>query len=136
MLNEILREMRALARPADLAGMARSGIDTTRAIGVHVPRIRAIARRVGHDQPVAEELRGTGIHEARILAGLVADPRAISRSTMDRWTRDFYSWDVCDACCCNLFGRTPRHGKKLKSGRLAIASSCAAPRFQLLPASP
>jgi 3-methyladenine DNA glycosylase AlkD len=26
---------------------------------------------------------------------------------MDRWTRDFDSWAVCDACCCYVFCRTP-----------------------------
>jgi 3-methyladenine DNA glycosylase AlkD len=38
---------------------------------------------------------------------MVGDPQTITRSTMDRWTRDFNSWDVCDSCCCNLFDRTP-----------------------------
>lgn len=113
MLNEVVREMRTLARPADLPGMARFGIDTTHAIGLHVPQIRAIARRLGHNQALAEQLWGTGIHEARILASLVADPLAISRSTMDRWTRDFNSWDICDACCCNLFDRTPYAWQKV-----------------------
>jgi 3-methyladenine DNA glycosylase AlkD len=113
MLNEILREMHALARPSDLEGMARFGIDTTRAIGVHVPQIRVIARRVGHDQLLAEQLWDTAIHEARILASLIGDPRVITRSTMDRWTGDFNSWDLCDACCCNLFDRTPFAWRKI-----------------------
>lgn len=105
--REIVAELRALANPANLEGMARFGIDTTAALGLNVPQIRAIARRAGHSQPLAEELWNTGIHEARWLASLVADPKVIKPSTMDRWTRDFNSWDVCDACCCNLFDRTP-----------------------------
>jgi 3-methyladenine DNA glycosylase AlkD len=104
---EIVREMRALAVPANLAGMARYGIDTTSALGLTVPAIRAIARRVGKDQALAEELWATGIREARILASQIAEPDAIKRSTMDRWVRDFKSWEVCDACCCDLFDRTP-----------------------------
>jgi 3-methyladenine DNA glycosylase AlkD len=105
--NEILREMRSLANPADLDGMARFGIDTSSALGLSVPTIRAIARRVGKDQELAEQLWDSGGREARILASMVADPGAITRSTMDRWVRDFRSWDVCDACCCDLFDRTP-----------------------------
>lgn len=104
---EIVREMRALADPSALAGMARFGIDTSSALGLNVPTIRAIARRVGKDQALAEQLWNSGIHEARTLASMVADPHKITRSTMDRWTRDFDSWDVCDACCCDLFDRTP-----------------------------
>jgi len=104
---EILRELRALANPAALEGMARYGIDTSSALGLSVPTIRAIAKRVGKDQVLAEELWNSGGREARILASMVADPRAIKRSTMDRWVRDLSSWDVCDACCCDLFDRTP-----------------------------
>ncbi len=105
--DKIVREMRGLASPSALDGMARFGIDTSSALGLSVPTIRAIARRLGRDQALAEQLWDSGVHEARWLASLVADPQAISRSTMDRWARDFRSWDVCDACCCNLFDRTP-----------------------------
>jgi 3-methyladenine DNA glycosylase AlkD len=105
--NEILREMRSLANPVNLEGMARYGIDTSSALGLSVPAIRAIARRVGKDQALAEQLWDKGIREARILASMVADPHVITRSTMDRWVRDLGSWDVCDACCCDLFDRTP-----------------------------
>jgi 3-methyladenine DNA glycosylase AlkD len=103
----IIREMRGLADPAAVESMARFGIDTASALALSVPKIRAIARRVGKDQALAEQLWGTGVHEAQWLASLVADPHEITRSTMDRWVRDFRSWDVCEACCCNLFDRTP-----------------------------
>ena len=106
--------MRALADPARLAGMARFGIQPDNGIGLNVPQIRSISRRLGKDQELAEELWDTGIHDARILASLVGDPQRISRSTMDRWARDFASWDVCDACCCNLFDRTPYAWDKIR----------------------
>jgi 3-methyladenine DNA glycosylase AlkD len=111
--GEIVREMRSLANPSALEGMARFGIDTGSALGLNVPTIRAIARRTGRNQALAEQLWVTGIHEARVLASLVADPLAITRSTMDRWVRDLNSWDVCDACCCNLFDRTPFAWQKI-----------------------
>jgi 3-methyladenine DNA glycosylase AlkD len=109
--SRILRDMRALANPANLEGMARFGIDPSSAIGLGTPAIRAIARSIckdqGKDQALAEELWQTGIREARVLATLVADPRLITRSAADRWVRDLTSWDVCDACSCELFDRTP-----------------------------
>ena len=104
---EIIREMEKLKDPAAIEGMARFGVVTTSALGLSTPAIRAIARRVGKDQALAEDLWATGIHDARILASFVAQPAAITRATMDRWVRDFNSWDVCDACCCYVFDRTP-----------------------------
>src|SRR5580658_10308751 len=106
-IDEILSQMRAVADASKLEGMARFGIKPTQGLGLTVPQIREIARRAGKSQPLAEQLWATGIHEARIMAAMVGVPNLITRSTMDRWTRDFESWDVCDACCCDLFDRSP-----------------------------
>ena len=114
MLEAILDEMRSLGNPKVSQEMARFGIHATDVIGLSVPQIRAIARRVGPDQELAGQLWATGIHDARILASLVGDPRKITRTTMDRWTGDFASWDICDACCCNLFDRTPYRWQKVR----------------------
>jgi 3-methyladenine DNA glycosylase AlkD len=88
-LEEIVRELRAIQGHAT------------------VPQIRQIARRAGKNQPLAEQLWTSGVPGARILAAMTGDPQLIKRSTMDRWTRDFDSWWVCDACCYDLFDRSP-----------------------------
>lgn len=105
--------MRALGSRANVEGMARFGIVSAKAFGIPVPAIRTMARRLGRDQALAEQLWATGVHDARVLASLVGDPLEISRSTMDRWTRDFDNWAVCDACCCDLFDRTPYVWQKI-----------------------
>jgi 3-methyladenine DNA glycosylase AlkD len=106
--------MRTLANPAARDGMARFGIEAGNVLGLSVPQIRLIARRTSRSQPVAEQLWDTGIHDARILASLVADPDAISPETMDKWAQETNSWDICDACCGNLFDRTPHAWRKIK----------------------
>jgi 3-methyladenine DNA glycosylase AlkD len=65
--------------------MARVGIDVARALGVGVPDLRAIAKRAGRDPRLARDLWATGIHEARILATLVADPNALDEAQMEAW---------------------------------------------------
>jgi len=106
-IDEILNEMHAVADAAKLESMARFGIQPVKGLGLNTPQIREIARRAGKNQHLAEQLWATGIHEARILAAMVGDPQLITRATMDRWTRDFASWGVCDACCYDLFDRSP-----------------------------
>jgi 3-methyladenine DNA glycosylase AlkD len=86
--------------------MARVGIAVDRALGVSVPQIRRIAKRTGSDHDLALQLWGSGIHEARILATLVADPARITRDEMERWAADIDSWDVGDFAA-DLFARTP-----------------------------
>ena len=107
-----LTELRGLADPTRLEGMARFGIDTDRALGVPVPAIRALARAVGRDHDLALALWSSEIHEARILASMVDEPARVTQRQMDAWARDFASWDVCDQVCSNLFVRTPHAVRK------------------------
>jgi len=55
---------------------------------------------------LALEVWDSGIHEARILAGLIDDPKLVTEKQMEKWALDFDSWDVCDQTCGNLFDRT------------------------------
>ena len=106
-VHTVVAELRDRADPSRKPGMARVGIDVSTALGSSVPDIRAIAKRCGTDHTLALELWGTGIHEARILATLVADPRMITAEETESWARDISSWDLCDFAA-DLFGRTPR----------------------------
>jgi len=85
--------------------MARYGIDISNAYGVAVPELRRLAREIGHDHVLAMALWASGVHDARLLASMIADPASFSLEGADAWARDFRSWDLCDQCCLNLFRR-------------------------------
>jgi len=105
---DLIAELRSHAQGDAAAGLARFGIATRdRAIGVRVGDIRAIAKRVGRDQPLAEQLWDSGWYEGRLLACFVADPRSIAPETMDRWAAGFDNWATCDTACFHLFDKTP-----------------------------
>lgn len=106
-LNDILAQLRAQADPTAVAGMARFGIAAGKTYGVPVPQLRALAKAIGTDHALAERLWSSGIHEARILASMIDDPRLVTEEQLERWVAAFDSWDVCDQCCGNLFDRTP-----------------------------
>jgi len=105
--DQILTRLHSLANPANVTGMARYGINPQGTLGVPVPALRALAKETGSDHALALELWDTGIHEARLIAGYIDDPRQVSQEQMERWAADFDSWDVCDQVCSNLFDRTP-----------------------------
>jgi len=111
----VLTQLEALADPTRLAGMARYGISTTHALGVSMPELRKMARRIENDHDRALALWATGIHEARILASMTDDVERVTPSQMDAWTRDFDSWDLCDQVCGNLFDRTAHAFRKVKA---------------------
>jgi len=105
--KEILDELKASANPANVEGMVRFGINPHNTLGVSVTDLRKMAKEIGTDYTLAGELWASGIHEARILAGLVHDPAMLTESQMERWVREFDSWDVCDLVCSSLFDKTP-----------------------------
>jgi 3-methyladenine DNA glycosylase AlkD len=101
---DLLKEQ---ADAAYLKGMQRFGIDNTTALGVRLPQIRKLAKLIKKDHELALALWDTAIHEARLLATIIADPKQVTSQQMDSWAHEFYSWDVCDQACGNLFIYTP-----------------------------
>ena len=110
----VVAELRRRADPTRKPGMARVGIDVSRALGVPMPDIRTVAKTCGVDHALALGLWKTEIHEARILATLVADPDAQTEVERERWVLDITSWDLCDSAA-DLFGRAPAHSSVIKA---------------------
>ncbi len=90
----------------------RFGINAKNALGVRMPQIRSIAKTMLNSTEFADSLWNTGIHEARLLATIIANPASHDESMMDRWIADVHSWDLCDQCCINLFCRSPHAWSK------------------------
>jgi 3-methyladenine DNA glycosylase AlkD len=110
--EEILKQLKSLYNPDAVAGMARFGINPTNTYGVSIPVLRKMAKQIGKNHLLAEKLWNSGIHEARILAPLIDPPEMVTEKQMERWVKDFDSWDVCDQCCSNLFDKTKFAYKK------------------------
>ena len=105
--EQCIARLKSLARPGQLAGMARYGMSVKNRFGVAVPDLRKLAKEIGRDHAVSLALWRTGIADARILACMIDDPAMVTEKQMDAWVRNFDSWDVCDQVCMNLFDKTP-----------------------------
>jgi 3-methyladenine DNA glycosylase AlkD len=105
--DEVMERLKSLSDPRAVEGMARFGINPHNTYGVSVPNLRKTAREAGKDHALALQLWESGIHEARILASMVDDPKAVTEEQVESWVKGFDSWDVCDQCCMNLFDKTP-----------------------------
>jgi 3-methyladenine DNA glycosylase AlkD len=110
--SRVLQELKALADPEARAKLAYFGIDVPKAHGISAPILHRIARHIGKDQTLAEELWDSGIHEARILAALIGEPSRVTPAQMERWVKNFDSWDVVDTACCYLYAQAKPAWKK------------------------
>ncbi len=108
----LIKKLKSLSNPEAVAGMARFGINPKNTYGVSIPALRRMAKDIGKNHLLAQRLWNSGIHEARILAGMVDSPEEVTENQMEIWVRDFDSWDVCDQVCSNLFDQTKFAHKK------------------------
>ena len=110
----LLGELQARANPDNVAGMARFGISSEGTLGVTVADVRALAREakrsLGRDKPahleLAKVLWASGVHEARIMAAVLAPPKLVTRELAESWVLDLDSWDTCDQLCGNVLWAT------------------------------
>jgi 3-methyladenine DNA glycosylase AlkD len=114
----VLRELEALANPKVRAKMAYFGVNVPKAHGISVPVLHKFAKQIGKNHQLARQLWNSGIHEARILATLIGESEKVTAAEMERWARDFDSWDVVDAACCYLYAQArPAWSKATKWSR-------------------
>lgn len=105
-VDTLLTELKKNYSKKNIEGMARFGIKSDRAFGVNAPKVKAIAKQIGIDHQLALQLWETGYLEARGIASMIADPKLVTKSLMNKWVKDFDSWAVCDGACCYLFRKT------------------------------
>jgi len=97
----------------NIEGMARYAIVAPKAFGVSVADLRVLGKQVGTNRELAVELWDSGWYEARMLPAFIDDPAQLTSREMDRRTREFDNWAICDALCFHLFDRTPHAWKKI-----------------------
>lgn len=99
----VVADLRRLGTKRNVEGMARYGIRAKKVFGVSKPKLDALAKKIGKNHALGLELWSTGIQDAKILAGLISEPRKVTGAQMELWVRDFDNWDSCDGTCCHLF---------------------------------
>jgi len=109
----VLERLHSMANPEAVKGMARYGINPKNNLGISIYKLREIAKEIGKNHELALELWNSGIHDARLLAVFVDDPKLVTGEQMDAWVLDFDSWDVCDQACTSLFDLSPFAWKKV-----------------------
>jgi len=104
--SDILTRLKSLGNPKAAEGMARFGITAEKIFGVSIPDMRKLAKEIGKNHELALRLWEENVRETRILASMIDDPEQVTEQQMGKWVQDFDSWEVCDQCIMDLFGKT------------------------------
>lgn len=119
--GELMAELADLADPRILAVNERHGDDHA----VNLTTLRAVAKRVKKNHPLAVELWGTGDSAARLLALLICRPREFSASELDSMIRDARTRKVHDWLVGYVVMKGP-HAEELRVTWLADADPVVA----------
>jgi 3-methyladenine DNA glycosylase AlkD len=112
--KEVIEKLESLKNPKNVDGMVRFGIrPKTKVYGVSIPELRRLSKIIKKDHKLALKLWDSKIHEARILAGMIAESEKMTEKEMEKWVTGFDSWDVVDQVCGNLFDKTKFAYKKI-----------------------
>jgi len=92
--------------------MAYFGVQAPTANGVSAPVLHKLAREIGKNHLLANELWACEVHEAKILASLIGEVQKTTANEMEVWAQAFDSWDVVDTACCYLYAGSKFAWKK------------------------
>jgi 3-methyladenine DNA glycosylase AlkD len=95
----LLEQLAEMGSEANRKGMARFGINTEKAWGIAVPKLRSLAKTIGKDPELSEALWQTGFHEARLLSFFLLPAAACTPQFMEARLPQINSWDLCDQAC-------------------------------------
>lgn len=94
--QQLCAHLETLRSEHNIAGMARFGIVTDRALGISNPDLQKIARQAKRNHERAMALWHCNIREARMLALYTAEPKRLTPSLAKDWAGDFNSWEIVD----------------------------------------
>ena len=112
--RDVLIWLSERANPNAIEGMARYGITPQQTFGLAIPNLRALAKEIGNDHTLAQQLWRKNNRETRILASMIEDVEKANEAQLDAWVKCFDYWEICDQCCMNLFEKTRWAYKKAK----------------------
>lgn len=118
---ELLDELAALEDPRMRAVNERHGDDH----GVNLTKLRAIAKCLKQQHPLALELWATGRTDARLLALLVARPKAFDEAELDAMLREARAPKVLDWLTNYVVKQSP-HAEALRLAWLGDADPVVA----------
>lgn len=92
----LVKQLKALATKDSQAAATRRGVRVDTMLGVTTGNIRKLAKTLDQDYALARQLWNMDIHEAKILAILLAPLADQTDTELTKWVTNIRSWGICD----------------------------------------
>jgi 3-methyladenine DNA glycosylase AlkD len=112
-LEEVMQALQAAGTEQNRKIYARHGV-TNELYGVSYADFGKLKKKIKVDHALALALWATGVHDARILAAMVADPAQADEAMLDEWAADLGNYVITDAFADYVF-QTPLARQKMEA---------------------
>ena len=93
--KDLMQELKSFGTEQNRKTYKRHGVQDE-LYGVSYAQLGALKKKIKVDHELAQQLWKSGVHDARILATMIADPEQGS-SLVDQWVKDVSSYVITDA---------------------------------------
>jgi len=100
--EEVMQALKAAGTEQNRKIYARHGV-THELYGVSFAELGKLKKKIKVDHALAQALWATGVHDARILAAMVADPAQADEAMLDEWAADLGNYVITDAFADYVF---------------------------------
>jgi 3-methyladenine DNA glycosylase AlkD len=94
--QQVLAQLRKLGKPNTARIYARHGVAGP-CYGVNYGDLKPLVKKIGRNQDVAAALWSSGIHDARLVATMIAEPEKMTRAQVESWLDDCTNYPITDA---------------------------------------
>lgn len=129
-LHDALRELEGFGSDQNREVYRRHGVGDN-LYGVSFGNLRALAKKYQRNQLLAEQLWNTENHDARLLATMIADPRAMTCKLVESWRKSLDNYVITDAFT-GLVAKTSLCRKKMEKWTVVKAEWTSRAGFGLL----
>jgi 3-methyladenine DNA glycosylase AlkD len=112
-LEEVMQALQAAGMEQNRKVYARHGVKHE-LYGVSYADLGNLKKKIKVDHALARALWATGVHDARVLAAMVADPAQAKEALIDEWTADLGNKVITDAFADFVF-QTPLARQKMEA---------------------
>ena len=92
----VLTELQRLGKPKTIKIYERHGV-TGLCYGVNYADLKPLVKKIGRNHDVALGLWDSGVHDARVVATMIAEPEKMTRGDVERWLSDCTNYVITEA---------------------------------------
>jgi len=143
-LDVVLKKLHNLAQPEKVVFKRQKfGVVAKNAIGIYHKDLKILAKEIGRDDKLAEDLFNTNIYEARLLCSKLYNPKTVTNDLLEQWVITFENWEITDSFAMGLVAKSDFATPKIlewtkreqefqkRAGFATIAAYCMADKFAI-----